>query len=121
MEKAEFDRLGAFIYSPEENTPAAKMPDQIPPDVSQERLDRLMRLQQTISEKRNHARIGQTETVLITGSAGEKEWYGRTMREAPEIDGQILVSSPDYSPEEGSFVSVRITESNIYDLKGVIL
>ena len=121
VEETEFDRLGAFIYSPEDGTPAAKMPGRIPPEVSQDRLDRLMSLQQKVSLKRNRSRIGQVEKVLITGSAGPDAWVGRSSREAPEIDGQILVQGAGHSPAVGSFVSVRITEADVYDLKGVIL
>jgi len=80
-----------------------------------------MSLQQKVSLKRNRSRIGQVEKVLITGSAGPDAWVGRSSREAPEIDGQILVQGTGHSPAVGSFVSVRITEADVYDLKGVIL
>lgn len=121
VENAEFDRLGAFIYSPEEGTPAAKMPDQIPEDIKQERLDRLMTLQQGISLKRNQNRIGQTESVLVTDISRDGSCLGRSSREAPETDGEILVSCGSILPEIGQFIPVRITEAKTYDLKGVLL
>lgn len=121
VEETEFDRLGAFVYSPEDGTPAAKMPDQIPKEIAEDRLDRLMRLQQKISERKNRSRINQEETVLITGTAGPDEWIGRSAREAPEIDGRIILRGNGSSPQTGSFVRARITASDIYDLKGVII
>ena len=122
VEASEFDRLGAFMFSPEENTPAADMPDQIPEEVKQERLDRLMTLQQGISLKRNQARVGTEETVLITDiSAAEGTALGRSSREVPEEDGQILLRFRGPAPATGSFVSARITGAEPYDLMGELL
>ncbi len=119
--ETEFDRLGAFTYSPEEGTPAARMPDQVPEEVKQERLDRLMTLQQGISLKRNQARVGTTEQVLVTDVNGEGFCLGRSAREAPEIDGEILFSPGKTRPEVGSFLPVRITRAEPYDLYGEAL
>ena len=121
VEETEFDRLGAFAYSPEEGTPAAKLPEQIPDEVKQERLDRLMTLQQRISLKRNRARIGTVEQVLVTDTDGNGNCLGRSSREAPEIDGEIFIFCPDVRPEPGLFIPVRITDAGEYDLRGEML
>ena len=121
VEETEFDRLGAFAYSPEEGTPAAKLPGQLPDEVKQERLDRLMTLQQKISLARNRARIGTVEQVLVTDTDGNGNCLGRSSREAPEIDGEIYVSCPGARPEPGLFIPVRITGAVEYDLRGEML
>ena len=121
VEETEFDRMGAFIYSPEENTPAANMPDQIPDEIKRERLDRLMRLQQTISLKHNQSRIGSVEKVLVTASGTDGFCIGRSSREAPEIDGQIIVDCGSVHPESGLFIPVEITGAENYDLRGKML
>ena len=121
VEETEFDRLGAFTYSPEEGTPAAKLPDQLPEEVKKERLDRLMNLQQRISLKRNRVRIGTVEQVLVTDTDGNGNCLGRSSREAPEIDGEIYISCPDTRPEPGLFIPVRITDADEYDLRGEML
>jgi len=119
--ETEFDRLGAFAYSPEEGTPAAKMPDQVPDEIKQERLDRLMSLQQEISLKRNRERIGSVEQVLVTDTDGKGNVLGRSSREAPETDGEIYVSCEKARPEPGQFIPVRILSAEEYDLRGIIL
>ena len=121
VEETEFDRLGAFTYSPEEGTPAAKMPDQIPDEIKQERLDRLMTLQQKISLKRNKARIGSVEQVLVTDTDGKGNILGRSCREAPETDGEIYVSCGDARPQPGQFIPVQILSAEEYDLRGKML
>ena len=121
VEETEFDRLGAFTYSAEEDTPAARMPDQIPEEVKQERYDRLMKLQQKISLKRNQQRVGSVESVLVTQIVSHETILGRSSREAPETDGEILVSCGQTLPPEGTFIPVRITEAAEYDLKGTML
>lgn len=121
VEETEFDRLGAFTYSPEEGTPAAKMPDQVPEEVKQERFDRLMSLQQKISRRRNEARIGSVEQVLVTAAGDGEVCLGRSSREAPETDGEIYVRCGGRLPEPGLFIPVRITEAGDYDLKGEML
>jgi ribosomal protein S12 methylthiotransferase len=118
VEEAEFDRMGAFMYSAEEGTPAAKMPDQIPEEIKQERFDRLMRLQSRISLKKNRLRVGSTEKVLITDRNEEGMYLGRSMREAPETDGEIVFTCSEDSPVPGSFIPVKITGARTYDLTG---
>ncbi len=123
LREAEFDRLGAFTYSPEEDTPAARLPDQIPEEVKQERYDRLMRMQQEISLKRNLARVGTQEKVLVTAIGDDGLLLGRSHREAPETDGEIVFTRPADMPEPevGSFVTVRITQADTYDLMGEMI
>ena len=125
LKEAEFDRLGAFTYSPEEDTPAARLPDQIPEEVKQERYDRLMRMQQEISLKRNQARVGTIEKVLVTAVGEDGLCLGRSHREAPETDGEIVFGLPEGAsltemPEVGTFVNVRLTKADAYDLMGVL-
>ena len=112
-----FDRLGAFTYSPEEDTKAAAMPDQIPVEVKRDRLDRLMKAQAEISYARNQARVGAEERVLVTGARGRGRYAGRSQWEAPETDGEILFTS-SRPLEAGQFVQVRITGAKTYDLTG---
>ena len=120
IEEAQFDRLGAFAYSAEEDTPAARMPDQIPEEVKQERLDRLMTLQAGISLRRNQARVGSVEKVLVTDIGEDGTLLGRSQREAPETDGEILFTAAGKLPEVGSFADVRLTKADTYDLMGVM-
>ena len=120
VEEAEFDRLGAFAYSAEEDTPAARMPDQIPEEIKQERLDRLMTLQARISLRRNRLRVGTVEKVLVTDRSDDGFLLGRSQFEAPETDGEIVFTGKG-SPEIGSFVQVKITSAKTYDLTGEML
>ena len=120
LKEAEFDRLGAFAYSAEEDTPAARMPDQIPEEIKQERLDRLMTLQAEISLKRNQLRLGKTEKVLVTDVGEDGLILGRSQFEAPETDGEIVFTAKR-APQIGSFVNVKITQAETYDLMGEML
>lgn len=120
LKEAEFDRLGAFAYSAEEDTPAARMPDQIPEEIKQERLDRLMTLQAEISLKRNLLRLGKTEKVLVTDVGEDGLILGRSQFEAPETDGEIVFTAKK-APQIGSFVNVKITQAETYDLMGEML
>ncbi len=114
------DRLGAFIFSKEEGTIAATLPNQVPENVAQERLSRLMALQQEISEEKLAIRIGDTLEVLIEGTIEDGLYEGRSVLDAPEIDGVVYVRSE--SPLAlGSFVNVKITESMEHDLVGECL
>ena len=121
VEEARFDRMGAFAYSPEEGTPSATFPDQVPEEVKQERLDRLMKLQASISADLNARRVGTVEKVLVTDvdTAGGKG-LGRTEREAPETDGELVFTFKE-APQIGSFRQVKITGSGTYDLTGELL
>lgn len=121
VKEARFERLGAFTYSPEEGTAAAKMPGQIDEAVKNERMDQLMMLQQGISMEVNEARIGSECEVLVDGFDEESgRFYGRSLLEAPESDGCIwLNGSDDLTP--GQYVNVRITGADAYDLEGEII
>ena len=118
VKEVEFDRLGAFAYSPEEGTPAARMPSQLPEEVKQERLDQIMTAQNAISLKRNLLRVGSVEKVLVTDLREDGIGLGRSSREAPETDGEILFRYHGSTPEIGSFIQVRITNAEPYDLLG---
>ncbi len=113
-ERVQFDRLGAFAFSPEEETPAFHMKGQIPEAEKRRRLDELLHMQQRISLARNRLRIGQEETVLITGRSG-KDYVGRSQWEAPDSDGLIKVKSSAVF-EEGQFVRAKVTDASTYDL-----
>lgn len=117
LQELQFDRLGAFAFSPEEGTPAADMEDQIPQEVREERLDKLMKQQALISQSRNRQREGTTAKVLVTGDRGNGWYAGRSEWEAPEIDGEILFASP-VPQKPGTFCDVRITKAKTYDLMG---
>ena len=121
VQEARFDRLGAFAYSPEEGTAAARLKDQIPEEVKQERLDRLMTLQQSISMDLNRKRVGTEEKVLVTDVSPDGRALGRSSRETPETDGEIVFSWKKAMPEIGSFTSVRITGAQSYDLTGEMI
>jgi ribosomal protein S12 methylthiotransferase len=110
-----FDRMGVFTYSREEGTPAAELPGQVPDQVKEERYQRLMELQQGISLARNQQMIGRTLDVLVEGS-GESLSVGRSYRDAPEVDGLVLVKE---ELPVGEIVPVLITGAMEYDLIGV--
>jgi ribosomal protein S12 methylthiotransferase len=109
-----FDRVGVFAYSHEEGTPAAKLADDVPPEVKEERRERLMEVQQPISLAKNQALVGQTLDVLIEGQ-GDGLSVGRSYRDAPEIDGLVLVQA---ELPIGGIISVHITAALEYDLLG---
>ncbi len=119
----EFDRVGAFKYSYEIGTPSATLPDQVPDDVKEARYEALMELQQGISLKKNQAMIGQTIDVLVEGHGegedddgqptGDLLSLGRSYRDAPEIDGYVIVEG---ELPVGEIVPVRITGATTYDL-----
>lgn len=113
-----FDRLGAFAYSAEEDTPAAAMPGQVSEEVKEARLDALMTAQQAISLERNRLRVGKVERVLVESVSGDGTGIGRSAAEAPETDGVIKVAGVE-EPDIGEFVAARITEADPYDLIGV--
>lgn len=120
VDEMEFDRLGVFTYSPEENTPAAEMEDQVPEEVKEERRDELMELQQEISYDRGQDPIGQELLVMIEGKvADESAYIGRTYGDAPKVDGYIFVQTGELLMT-GDFAKVRVTGALEYDLIGVL-
>jgi len=119
VRRIRFDRLGAFAFSPEEGTPAARMPHRPSRRTALRRLDRLMRLQAEIAADLSARWIGRTVRVLIESADPRRAglYIGRTSRDAPDVDGVVEVRSAR-PLTIGSFVDVRITGAEIYDLKG---
>lgn len=118
VNEMEFDRLGVFAYSAEEDTPAASMENQIPQELKEERRDELMELQQEISYDKGQERIGQVLTVMIEGKvADESAYIGRTYGDAPKVDGYIFVQTGELLMT-GDFARVRVTGALEYDLIG---
>lgn len=115
VEEIQFDHVGAFEFSFEEGTPSEPLGDPVPAEVKQERWERLMALQQDISLRRNQRFVGKTLDVLIEGQ-GEGLSLGRSYRDAPEIDGMVIVED-DIPP--GEMVPIRINGAMPYDLTGV--
>ena len=121
VDEMEFDRLGVFTYSPEEDTPAAVMPDQIPEDVKEDRQAELMELQQEIAFDLAEEMIGREVLVMIEGKvADENAYVGRTYKDAPNVDGLIFVESEE-ELMSGDFARVRITGALEYDLMGELI
>ena len=116
VREIQFDRLGAFTYSPEEDTPAARMDGQIPEEIKQKRLDELMTAQQAISLERNRLRIGTEEKVLVETVDGKGHGVGRSAQEAPDTDGVIKLTGVSEA-DLGQFVRARITDAEVYDLR----
>lgn len=116
VEKTQFDRLGVFCYSKEDGTPAAEMPDQVSERVKRERHRKLMKAQARVSFRRNRAMVGQIEQVIVEGYSEETELLlkGRTSRQAPDIDGQVYITSGH--ADIGDIVACKITDSSDYDL-----
>lgn len=121
VDAMEFERLGVFPYSPEEDTIAAEMDTQIDDDVKQQRRNEIMELQQEISFEQCQQLIGTELYVMIEGRIVEENVYiGRTYRDAPNVDGNIFVNA-DTELMTGDFVKVRITGASEYDLIGELL
>lgn len=116
VEEMALDRVGVFTYSHEKGTDAAALPDNVPPDVKEERRSRLMATQQQISLAKNRALVGQVLDVLIEGQ-GRGLSVGRSWRDAPEIDGLVLVEG---SVPAGKMARVEITGALEYDLVGQV-
>ena len=117
----QFDRLGVFTYSPEEDTPAAVMPDQIDEKVKEERQADLMELQQDIVFENAQNLIGREMLVMIEGKvADENAYVGRTYRDAPNVDGLIFINT-DEQLLSGDFARVKVTGALDYDLIGELL
>ena len=121
VDEMEFDRLGVFTYSPEEDTPAAEMSDQISEEVKQERQAELMELQQDIVFDQAEDMIGQEVLVMIEGKvADENAYVGRTYKDAPNVDGLIFINT-DEELMSGDFAKVKVTGALEYDLIGELM
>jgi ribosomal protein S12 methylthiotransferase len=125
VEWARFDNMGAFLYSPEDSTLAAKMDDIPSRKTAERRRAKLMELQQTIATSRNEERVGQTFDAIITGVCDETEHLleGRIAGQAPEIDGRLLINDGiDILPKQlPAFARVEITDAHPYDLVGCVV
>lgn len=120
VDEMEFERLGVFAYSPEEDTPAAGMENQIPEEIKQERRDELMELQQEISFDKNEDMAGRELLAMIEGKvADENAYIARTYMDAPGIDGYLFINT-DETLVTGDFAKVKVTGALEYDLIGEI-
>ena len=125
VEWAQFDQMGASVYSAEEFTPASKMDDTPTRKSAERRRAKLMELQQQISRTRNEAKIGQTFDAIVTGACDETEHLleGRLVGQAPEIDGRLLINDGiELLPKDlPAFARVEITDAHPYDVVGSVV
>ena len=114
LEQAQLDRVGAFTYSPVEGALANELPDHVPPEVQEERLGRLMQMQEEISGELLARKVGKTIQVLVD-SVDEEGAVARSAADAPEIDGLVYIDN-GHDLKVGNFVKVLITDSDTHDL-----
>ena len=119
IQEVKFDHMGAFIFSPQEGTPAARLPEQVEEEVKQNRYHELMSIQAKISEENNEQLIGTKTEVLveeiITDEKGYIQAKGRAKFQAPEVDGNAYIDNPK-NLKPGDFVNVEIVDGYAYDL-----
>lgn len=121
VKKMEFDRLGVFTYSREEDTPAAEMDGQIDEEVKEARRDEIMQIQQDIAFDKSNSRVGEIYEVMIEGRLPDEGVYiARTYMDVPDVDGYVFIQS-DYNLDSGDFVKVEVTRSDEYDLIAEII
>lgn len=120
VERSQFDRLGIFTYSHEENTHAHSSEDDVPEEVKRERADRIMELQSGISYALNQKKVGQTFNVLFDRTEGDY-FIGRTEFDSPEVDNEVLVRKDSAYVRIGDFAKVQITKADHYDLYGSVV
>jgi ribosomal protein S12 methylthiotransferase len=118
--ETQFDRLGVFQYSHEENTHAFQLKDDVPPLVKDERASEIMELQRSISAKLNQLKIGNTLKVLIDRVEGDY-FIGRTESDSPEVDNEVMIHSKDQYLRVGDFANIKIAEAEDYDLIGKLV
>lgn len=119
IRKSKFDRAGCFSYSHEENTHAFSMPDDVPAEEKQKRIDALMSLQESISWELNQKKIGQTFKVLVDRKEGD-QYIGRTEHDSPEVDNEVIISSEKEYVRLGDFTHVKIEDASEFDLMGSV-
>ncbi|MDQ2686236.1 MAG: 30S ribosomal protein S12 methylthiotransferase RimO, partial [Armatimonadota bacterium] len=117
VEEMRFDRVGVFTYSAEENTPAFDLPEAIPARVMQERKNQLMEVQQGLSLANNQRWVGRDLDIMVESRRGE-DALGRSFRDAPEIDGEVLL--PRCTARPGAFVRACVTDAQPYDLTATV-
>jgi ribosomal protein S12 methylthiotransferase len=120
VERSRFDRMGVFAYSHEENTHSYSMPDDVPAEIKQQRLDEIMEVQQNISLELNTSKIGKTFKVLVDRKEGGN-FIGRTEFDSPEVDNEVIIESPDNYLRIGDFVNVKINSASEFDLTGEVI
>ncbi len=118
VEEEAFERVGVFPYSCEEGTPAARLPNPVPPEVAERRRDILLRLQQKIARRWGRRQVGKTVEVLVEGVSDDGLVVGRTRWDAPQVDGLVLARG---TARVGEIVPVRITAASTYDLWGEVV
>lgn len=121
VNEMEFDRLGVFTYSQEEDTPAAQLPDQIQDELKEARRDELMELQQAIAFEKAEETVGRELWAMVEGRVADEDVYvARTYKDAPEVDGMLFINTTA-SLVTGDFVKVLVTDANQYDLIGELV
>ena len=119
VKDVKFERLGCFAYSQEEGTPAAELPGQLDEEVKAHRAELIMDRQMEIMERQGMELIGKTLEVLVEGYDRYAEcWFGRSWRDAPDVDGKIFFTTGGKRPRLGSFVQVRVEDCMDCDLTG---
>jgi ribosomal protein S12 methylthiotransferase len=115
VEDYKFERMGTFTYSLEENTESFKLGDPVADEVKKERQSRLMEIQKEISAQKNTELIGKKLKVLVESREGDF-YIGRSYRDAPEVDGEVLINIGNNTIKPGNFYSADVYDSNEYDL-----
>ena len=121
MERVQFDKLGVFAYSEEENTPAAARKDQVPISIREQRREILMTTQQDIAAQRQQSWVQKQRRVLLEEKLPDGRWMGRTEGDAPEIDGQVYVQGGPEIFQAGDIIDVKILQADSYDLIGEVV
>ncbi len=117
VQDAQFDKLGTFMYSKEEGTPAARLPEQIHGNTKKSRYNQIMKLQKNISKQNLEKRIGKTYEVLVENMSFDGKYYvGRTMQDVPEIDGLVYIKNKTQKNLLHTYVKAKIVEVNDYDM-----
>jgi ribosomal protein S12 methylthiotransferase len=119
VEEMRFDRMGCFIYSPEEGTSAFELEDDVSEEVKQERLDEILEIQQNISLEINQTKIGK-EFEVVVDRREQDFWIARTQFDSPEVDNEVLISDK-FKLEQGEFYRVKIVDAVEFDLIGEII
>ena len=120
IKETKFDKLGAFMYSKEDGTPAARLKEQIHPQTKKSRYNKIMKVQQEISKNNLENKIGKVYKTLIEGVSFDGKYYiGRTYMDVPDMDGVVFIENENKTKDKiGEFVNCKITEVRDYDLVG---